>query len=151
MAKHTSERENLLRDATAMPLRGQAIIAGSEVFVGFRVGGEMSLYWDQDPVFQFNSQFQLRRAYVDGRRYAAQNGQICLIKRATDNSHENTSHCGTILRQLEEICLAVIARCDPATQWQVVGETEQDFCKRVRSACETIARSPTVAGQPGLW
>ncbi|MEO1615911.1 MAG: hypothetical protein AAFV88_08695 [Planctomycetota bacterium] len=80
MARKTEDREDLLRDGTAMPQRGRMWIESQEVFVGFRIVGPehlaASLYWDQDPVYQFNTNGRLRRVFFQGRRYKATNGTL---------------------------------------------------------------------------
>lgn len=68
MARHAQDREDLLRDAKALVPRVQLRlpILGKvcDVFAGFRTGAA-SLYFDFDPVYQFNSAGELRRAFVD--------------------------------------------------------------------------------------
>lgn len=91
MAKSAHDREDLLRDGKQMPIRGLTYVEGNELFVGFRVMGQMSLYWNQDPVFQFNLAKQLRRVFFRGERYAAQDNQLCqLVQNGNDAQHEVT-------------------------------------------------------------
>ena len=80
MSRHTQDREDLLRDATALnprlmlgiTLAGQVV----ELFAGFRRGNALSLYFDSDPVYHFNSNGQLRRAFVAGRVIKADQGLL---------------------------------------------------------------------------
>jgi len=51
-----------------------------ELFVGCRLNGGWSLYFDIEPVLQFNSLGQLRRLYAGGQRYAADNGRLKLMQ-----------------------------------------------------------------------
>ena len=81
MAVHEHDREDLLRDGRQMPARGECVIEGTTVLCGFRDGGQLSLYCGPDPVFQFNSNRELRRVYYDGRRFAAQRGQLAELTR----------------------------------------------------------------------
>jgi hypothetical protein len=70
MALEEQDREDLLRDGRAMPLRGECTLSGSQVVIGFRSAGQLSLYCGPDPVFQFNAEQKLRRAFFQGRRFA---------------------------------------------------------------------------------
>lgn len=83
MARQEQDREDLLRDGRNMPLRGRCWIEATEVLVGFRAQGQLSLYVGPDPVFQFNSERELRRAYVDGQRYAADRGSLARLGAVT--------------------------------------------------------------------
>ncbi len=78
MALEEQDREDLLRDGRMMLLRGECLIDGVPVVVGFRSRGQLSLYCGPDPVFQFNAERQLRRVYFRSRRFAAENG--CLVE-----------------------------------------------------------------------
>ena len=82
MAIHEHDREDLLRDGHQMPSRGQCSIDGEVVLCGFRTGNQLSLYCGQDPVFQFNDQQQLRRVFLEGRKFAAENGELLELKRS---------------------------------------------------------------------
>ncbi len=80
MARRTQDREDLLNEATALlprillqlELDGRAV----EVFAGFRNGEALSLYFDSDPVFHFNSRGELRRAFAEGRILKAEQGKL---------------------------------------------------------------------------
>ena len=80
MARLTQDREDLLRDAKAYRNRIELVMqdaaASITVFAGFREEGGLSLYFGQDPVYQFNSQKELRRAFVDDRIHKAEQGQL---------------------------------------------------------------------------
>ena len=90
MAIHQRKRENLLSDATAyhrrlliqpatgIGFRGRQV---RELFVGQRVGGGWSFYFDESPVMQFNPEGQLRRLYLDQRMLAAAEGQLVELLR----------------------------------------------------------------------
>jgi hypothetical protein len=84
MARETHEREDLLRDARALVPRVQLRLEAGEgeagVFAGFR-GDALSLYFGDDPVFHFNAQGQLRRAYVGDRLIKANHGRLIAMRR----------------------------------------------------------------------
>ncbi|MDZ4659823.1 MAG: hypothetical protein SH868_19790 [Bythopirellula sp.] len=83
MARHAQDREDLLRDAKALVPRVQLRlpILGKvcDVFAGFRTGAA-SLYFDSDPVYQFNSAGELRRAFVDDCIVKAAAGRLKVWK-----------------------------------------------------------------------
>jgi len=97
MPRETEDREDLLRDATAYVTRVQLKFASDatlvEVFAGFRVQGAASFYFDQDPVYHFNSAGQLRRAFVDDVLIKAESGQLVEWRR------QRTDTTVTMLRQ----------------------------------------------------
>lgn len=80
MSRHTEDREDLLRDATALTPRGElrAEIGNQQwqIFFGFRKDGALSLYFGGDPVYHFNTAQELRRAFVDDHLLKAERGHL---------------------------------------------------------------------------
>jgi hypothetical protein len=83
MARLDSDREDLLREATALVERVELVISGFEqpVVCGFRRDGSASFFFGPDPVFQFNTAFQLRRAFVGGKILKAEGGRLVALAR----------------------------------------------------------------------
>ncbi len=82
MAQQEHDRENLLRDAVAFVDRIEwRAPDGREVFMGMRNSGGASIYLDQDPVYHFTSDDRLRRAFVAGRLYKADQCQLVEMHR----------------------------------------------------------------------
>jgi len=83
MARRETDREDLLREATALVERAELSIAGDEepVVVGFRRDGSASFYFGTEAVFQFNAAKELRRAYLDGLVYKAVGGRLASLRR----------------------------------------------------------------------
>lgn len=83
MSHRESDREDLLREATALVERAELNVAGfaETIVVGFRRGGAASFFFGADPVYQFNSNGELRRAYVDGQLYKADRGRLVSLRR----------------------------------------------------------------------
>ena len=98
MARETHDREDLFRDGTQMPIRGRIDLDGTEIVIGFRKCGSASLYWDQDPVFQFNALHQLRRVYFRGIRYAAENGVLNQLGQSRTAVRITTYRCDRLRR-----------------------------------------------------
>lgn len=80
MARHAQDREDLLRDATALVPRIMIRLdihgAKCDVFAGFRKGSAISLYFGSDPVYHFNNHGELRRAFVGGMIQKAQQRKV---------------------------------------------------------------------------
>ena len=71
--------------ANPEPVAGEeeiAEIARLQIFVGRRKTGGVSIYFDEDPVYQFTESGELRRAFVIGKKYAAHLGKLCPITRS---------------------------------------------------------------------
>jgi hypothetical protein len=90
MAREESEREDLLREATALVERIELQItnaAGGEdavsvpIVIGFRSNGAISIFFGSDPVYQFNAAGELRRAYCDGALFKATHGKLISLHR----------------------------------------------------------------------
>jgi hypothetical protein len=89
MARLAQDREDLLREATALVprvmLRMPMCGATCEVFAGFRAGAA-SLYFGADPVYHFNSEGELRRAFVGDHVIKAAAGRLHVwqVERTTE-------------------------------------------------------------------
>jgi hypothetical protein len=83
MARQESDREDLLREATALVERAELIIGGEpeRITVGFRRDGAMSIFFGGDPIYQFNTAGELRRAFADGLLYKAERGRLVALRR----------------------------------------------------------------------
>lgn len=136
MARDVHEREDLLRDATALSPRIQLRLKSSEpvkeIFAGFRAEGALSLYFDQEPVYHFNSRLQLRRAYVDDRLIKAQRGKLVSMQRR--EGPDRTELLSHELRPEaeEQFCRSLAERIDwlrktlQSDGWEVVGQVPAD-------------------------
>lgn len=83
MSRQESEREDLLREATAIVERVELRLPKQpdSIVAGFRRDGSASFFFGQSPVYQFNSRRELRRAYVGGLLYKTDNGQLVEMRR----------------------------------------------------------------------
>lgn len=83
MAREEADREDLLREATALVERVELALPGepAPVVAGFRRDGALSLYFGPDPVYQFNAAGQLRRAFVAGLLYKCEGGRLIALRR----------------------------------------------------------------------
>lgn len=94
MAEQEQDREDLLREATALverielrgwhndSVRAGAICADAEpLVIGFRRDGAISFFFGADPVLQFNAQGELRRAYHNGKLLKAERARLVELTR----------------------------------------------------------------------
>jgi hypothetical protein len=83
MARNETEREDLLREAVGLDPRGELRCEGLSglVTAGYRTGGALSLYFGQDPVYQFDGAGRLRRAFVEGLLFRSERGTLARLRR----------------------------------------------------------------------
>lgn len=83
MAREEQDREDLMREATALVRRIELRVPGEphEVVVGFRRDGACSFFFGPDPVYQFNACGELRRGYVGGKLLKAEAGRLVAMTR----------------------------------------------------------------------
>jgi len=161
MAREVHQREDLLRDAKALSPRVQIEIETlgrkETVFAGFRPHGGLSLYFDSDPVYHFNSTNQLRRAHVEDRIIKAEAGRlIAMTRKQSQKSSELIRHEMSAAEELS-FCQSLRVRLQElqknlqANRYVVAGQVpkEGDAIGRLQSWLEefievTIADSPRV-------
>lgn len=159
MARQHADREDLLREATALverielaPIVAQA---GVPVTAGFRAHGAASIFFGADPVYQFNAAGELRRAYHDGLLYKAQHGRLISLRRVRQKGElqllrhelsdaeqqEFLAHLNQTLRQF--------AAALSQERYTVVGQVPAtaDVLGRLRgwlahNRCDVIAETP---------
>ena len=83
MAQNEGDRADLMREAVALPDRVELLVGGFESLstIGFRANSAMSVFIGQDPVYQFDPNGGLRRAFVDGLLYRSQHTTLAMLRR----------------------------------------------------------------------
>jgi hypothetical protein len=83
MARHEADREDLMAEATALRERVELELPGEaeHVVAGFRENGACSIYFGADPVFHFDADGGLRRAFVSGDLYRSQGKSLARLTR----------------------------------------------------------------------
>ena len=83
MSRQESDREDLLREATALVERVELRLPQQpeSIVAGFRRDGSASFFFGQSPVYQFNSRRELRRAYVGGLLYKVDSSKLVEMRR----------------------------------------------------------------------
>ncbi len=96
MARQDGPREDLLAEAVALVERMEVMLASREpVVVGFRKDGCASFFFDQDPVYQFNTAGELRRVYHAGLRYKADDRKLVALE-----PHRETNEVAMVRREI---------------------------------------------------
>jgi len=101
MSRIEADKEDLIRDGTALVHRGEFVWTApletewewQVVTVGFRRDGAASFYFNQDPFYQFESNGLLRRAHCDGFLYRSQSTTLARLDRT------RTTQVTTLQRQ----------------------------------------------------
>jgi len=85
LAKQEIDREDILREATALVNRVELEVSGradgDRIVFGFRECGSLAVYFGADPVYQFNATPALRRAYHHGCLLKAVDCQLVSMRR----------------------------------------------------------------------
>lgn len=95
MARQESDREDLMREASALVRRVELLVPGepAAVIAGFRATGFLAVYFGADPVYQFDDQRRLRRAFVNGCLFRTQGETLARLTRVrTETATELHRH-----------------------------------------------------------
>jgi len=86
MVRIEEDKEDLIRDATALVERVEIQCHGSSVLITIGVfrDGRCAVYFDQDPFYQFDQNGRLRRAYEAGYLFRSQQSTLSRINRRRD-------------------------------------------------------------------
>ena len=89
MARHESDREDLMREATALVRRVELEVPGEPepVVCGFRADGRLSIYFGGDPVYHFDADGRLRRAFAAGHLFRTQGTTLARLTRVRQPAH----------------------------------------------------------------
>ena len=157
MARHPSDREDLLREATALVERVELSVPRwtDTVVAGFRRDGCASFYFGGDPVYQFNTSCELRRAYCAGLMIKAEHGRLVSLERRRSGGqvqlvrHELTDQCAAEMVSRAAGDLEVLRLALAGGEFHVLGQEppEVPVATRVRQWLDrlgpiTLARSP---------
>lgn len=151
MAQYEADREDLMREATAFRQRAEFTVPGETelVFVGFRDDGRLSIYFGSDPMYQFESQGALRRAFVDGALYRSQGDTLAKLTRRRTEAETVLQRedlpfdeLFTLLAQMRQRCerLWTSLRSGAAQTMRRIPEDEE-IVPRLTTALKTILLS----------
>ena len=162
MGRQESDREDMLREATALvarvALRHVALTAAGfeePVVVGFRRDGALSVFFGPDEAYQFNAAQELRRAYLDGLLYKAEQGRLVSLRRERQErevalvrgeltAQEVASFCEQMEARLALLCQALETGCEIVGQVPPTG----DVAARVQAWLARRPRPTVIAATP---
>ena len=158
MARHEQNREDLLKEATALVERASLRLAdrGEEIIVGFRRDGCASFYFGATRAYQFTTDGELRRAFVGELLFKAQAGQLVALRR------RRTEHAVELVRDdldaaatcafLDEMhsYLGQLRQAIRADRLTLVGQVPPtaDVVPRIHAWLDRFAESIAVARSP---
>ncbi len=160
MARDEEEREDLLREATALVQRVELQIHGlaEAVVAGFRRDGAASFFFGQDVVYQFNSACELRRGYFEGKLLKAERGR--LIELTRQRTAESVNLVRRELSPLETAQflgeagkrLQMLHHILSGGKYRIVGQVPQDgaVLDRVRNWLGCLPEQMILADSPRL-
>jgi hypothetical protein len=158
MARDESHREDLLGEATALVERAELVAPnGITVVAGFRVHGEFSVFFGEDPAYHFNALNELRRAYCGGLLIKAVQRRLFSLERVRNEDQtqlvrhgltdaEQESFLSEMTRRLRELEKTLVSDAF------VVGRQvppDIDVLARVRSWLKECT-SWTIADRPNV-
>lgn len=135
MARHEADREDLMREAVALTQRTELRVPGFDdlITIGFRANGAMSVFVGQDPVYQFDPEGRLRRAYAGDFLYRSQHQTLARLQRV--RTAEQTQLLRYDLNELEQILFKDAMR---STLKSILGELRQQSVEVVRCVPEAV-------------
>jgi hypothetical protein len=160
MSRYEKDREDLLREATALVERIELQCEGwaDSVVIGFRRNGEGSIFFGADPVFQFNSRLELRRGFVDGHLLKAEHGRLVSLERQrtadevqllrTELLDEVTEQVTTRLRK----CLDELRQKLRLKSFAIVGQVPEgkDVLGRASEWLNALPENVSIAAAPNV-
>lgn len=163
MARHESDREDLLREATALVERievaARNVLPDDNLVVGFRREGAASFYFGADPAYHFNPVGELRRAFCDGLLVKAECGRLVSMRRErTDDEVQLHRHDLSDVEQSQflermRLLLKSLASALDRGDYSIVGQVpeDRDVVGRVRewlttNDCSVVAENPFAEG-----
>jgi hypothetical protein len=158
MAREEQDREDLMREATALVRRVELRVPHEvdAIVVGFRRDGACSLFFGADPVYQFNARGELRRGYVDGKLLKAERGRLAELTRVRTVEETQLVRVDLDAGATAMLLAAMTARLArlrdafAAEQVTVVAEVPVggEVAADVRRAVEQLAEAPRIADSP---
>lgn len=152
MAINRAARENLMRDATAYTRRLMLRSAQSNegIFIGLRQQGGWSIYFGEDPVYQFNDQCKVRRVHCANQSYAASDGKLYWLQRnqlggrveiqrtySADTERRLLADC---LKCLQELAASMLSNSVEIVERLPVDDREivEDVAKMIRKTVQHL-------------
>lgn len=158
MARYEADREDVLREATALVERAELTIPqlAESVVVGFRRSGLVSFFFGADPVYQFNSACELRRAFVGGQLVKAERGVLVALERRRSagevqlvSRHLDEAQTASLLQEMvRRLFLLQSALCDQS--FSLLGQVPDkgDVLARISTWLDALPTPVQIAQMP---
>lgn len=148
MARHEEDREDLIREAVALPDRVELQVPSFEepVTIGFRPNSAISIFVGQDPVYQFDPEGRLRRAYVAGLLYRSQHATLAMLRRERTETQTlllrsdlDAPEAALFCRQMNDLLQALKLKL-MAGEFETIRSVPQsaDHVPRILAALESV-------------
>jgi recombinational DNA repair ATPase RecF len=161
MARNESDREDMIREATALRNRVEWKVPGESelVFAGVKAAGWLAIYFGPDPVYQFNEEGSLRRAFVDGFLYRSHGTTLARLKRTRRDDQTNLTRLDLTPEEVREFLERMDQRLSRLVDQlssgtvevvrQIETDTPANFEELVRNAMRASVRlAPAIAHRP---
>jgi hypothetical protein len=136
MARQETDKEDLLREATALVERVELAPIGDSddatITAGFRPDGAASIFFGADPVYHFNAAGELRRAYCGGLLFKAMHGRLVSLRRVRTRDevqllrHELSEAEQSVFLTRMQSLLADLATVLTRREFKTVGQVPKD-------------------------
>lgn len=165
MARNEQDREDLLREATALveriEIQPRVMVATPDaapdsIVIGFRRDGCASFFFGVSPVWQFNRAGELRRGYYEGRLLKAERGRLIAMQRERHPDEvflvreELSREQERLILEQAEMMLRELQALLAAARFTLVGQVpaEGNVCQQVQAWLEERPRPLKVAERP---
>lgn len=148
MTLHPDDREDLMREAVALPDRVELSVPSfdSLITIGFRSNSAMSIFIGSDPVYQFDPEGRLRRAFVAGLLYRSQHTSLAMLKRertATQTGLLRTELGDDALQAFHDTMLVSLTLLEQklhASDFRIARSMPDDVCHitRIQAALASV-------------
>lgn len=148
MARYEDDREDLIREAVALPNRVELSVAGFDelITIGFRPNSAMSIFIGQDPVYQFDAESRLRRAFVGGLLYRSQHTTLAMLRRERTESQTLLLRTDLddseleLFRHTMQGLLAMLHQKLTASEYETLRSVPEtaDHVSRILAACDAV-------------
>ena len=126
MARQESDREDLIREATALVERIEIRQPDCrfETVIGFKRSGGMSIYFGADPVYQFDGTGGFRRGYLNGCLLRTQGTTIAELTRQRTETESHLLRRDMESGELADVRENALAQLKRLARQLETGETE---------------------------
>jgi hypothetical protein len=140
MARKPHPREDFIADATALVQRVELRRNdhAEPIAAGFRSDGSLSLLFGDDPVYQFNSLGQLRRAFANDRMYKADRGRLVVLARENRGGRVQLTQEALPPADAQQFLVAVAGRLTELAGQIAAGQVQ--VVAAVPSQADVVAR-----------